>query len=120
MEEEKNELWSTLTRFHREVTMPEMLRFHREVAMPELREMVSATVDSSVGALRNEMNAHFDAIYKRIERLETELTALKAGMKRLEASMESLNIVALRSKLEELRAELKDAEQRLSALESRR
>ncbi len=58
MAQDTNELMSTL------------MRFHREVAMPEMREMVSTTVDSTVSALRNEMNSHFDAVYSRLKALE--------------------------------------------------
>jgi len=66
MAEETNELWSTL------------MRFHREVMMPEMRDMVSTEINTSVGALRNDMNAHFDAIYKNFERIDSELVSINA------------------------------------------
>ena len=51
--------------------IPILTRFHREVLLPDIQQ--------AVGELRQEMNArfrevngHFDAIYKRFDRLETE------------------------------------------------
>jgi hypothetical protein len=55
--------------------LPILTRFHREVIAPEMRRVVSEAVD----ALEGRMNAHFDAIYKRFDRLETEYQMLVAG-----------------------------------------
>lgn len=61
-----DELWNTLLRFHREVTVPEIVGqlspLHEEIA-----------------AHRRETNAHFDAIYKRFDRLESEYQALSCS-----------------------------------------
>src|SRR5581483_1189317 len=94
------ELWQTL------------LRFHREVVKPEMQEIVDVRIDT----LRDDMNSHFDAIYKRLDRIESELTAVKAGLRRLEERIEA---AALRSELEELRNRSAAIEQRLAALETR-
>ena len=52
--------------------IPILTRFHREVVLPDIKRVV--------GDLRDEMNgkfaaqdAHFDAIYQRFDRLETGL-----------------------------------------------
>lgn len=58
-----HELWNTLMRFHREVALP-------EIATPLREEMA---------AFRRETNAHFDAIYKRLDRLDSEFHALNAA-----------------------------------------
>ena len=51
--------------------LPILTRFHREVVLPDIKRVV--------GDLRDEMNArftaldgHFDAIYQRFDKLETE------------------------------------------------
>ena len=57
--------------------IPILTRFHREVVLPDIQRVV--------GELRLEMNerfagldAHFAAIYKRFEALETEYQRLNA------------------------------------------
>ena len=55
-----DELWDTL------------LRFHRVVAAPNIIEPIRA----EIAAFRNETLSHFDAIYKRFDRLENESAAL--------------------------------------------
>ena len=111
MTEQIPDLWSTL------------MRFHREVAMPEMREMVSTAIDSGVGSLRNEMNAHFDAIYKRLERVETEITALHGAVRRLEDRLEvveqKIDRLALKSDLEALESRVADIERELAQIRER-
>jgi predicted nucleic acid-binding Zn-ribbon protein len=127
------ELWQTL------------LRFHREIAMPDVRELVTSEIDRAVGGLRNEMNTHFDGMYKRFEHIDSELTALRGGLKRVEERLDALEVrmsaveqrldavevrmgavgdklefVALRTKLDELRGQIAEMEQRMTAIESRR
>ena len=43
-------------------------RFHREVMLPELKQ----AVQDSERRIRDEMLSHFDALYKRLDRLEVE------------------------------------------------
>ena len=61
--------------------IPILTRFHREVVLPDIRRVVG----EAVGDLEGRMNAHFDAIYKRFDKLETEYHMLVAGLKRLSA-----------------------------------
>jgi len=125
------ELYSVLTRFHREVMIPDMQRmvgglrddmlshvlpvFHREVMFPDMqrmvgdlrdemlshvlpafhREVVVPDIQRIVGdavapfALRDETLSHFDAIYKRFDRLESEYQTLKAAVRRIEEKLAS-------------------------------
>jgi len=60
-----------------------LTKFHREVVLPDIKRVV--------GDLRDEMNARFtsldgdfDAIYQRFDKLETEYQMLLAGLKRVE------------------------------------
>ena len=48
--------------------IPILTRFHREVVLPDIERIVGDTV----GTLEGRMNAHFDAIYERFDRLDTE------------------------------------------------
>jgi len=68
--------------------------------------------------LRNEMLDGFDGVYKRIERLEMEYEAIRAGLYRLEQQVANLNEridkVALRSELEELKARVAELERQLN------
>jgi hypothetical protein len=54
---------------------PLLTRFHREIVVPDLQRIVG----EAVGALERRMNGHFDAIYQRFERLETEYQMLVTG-----------------------------------------
>jgi hypothetical protein len=51
--------------------LPILTRFHREIVLPDIQRIVG----DAVGALEGRMNAHFDEIYKRFDRLETEYHA---------------------------------------------
>ena len=51
-----------------------LTRFHREVVLPDVERVVDKVVTPKIDALRDEMNSHFDAIYKRLDGdLEAEL-----------------------------------------------
>ena len=43
-----------------------LTRFHREVVVPDMERIVGV-VDRKVDALRDDMNSHLDAIYKRLD-----------------------------------------------------
>lgn len=49
-----------------------LTRFHREVLIPDVQRIVEDAIEKSVGSLRNEMNKHFDDMYVRFGRLESE------------------------------------------------
>ena len=108
-----DELLSVLTRFHREVVVPDIERI--------VGESVGG-VDSRLSALRQEMLSHFDGIHKRFDRLESEYQAVSAALKRLEdrvaAVEQKLDRMALRSELVELKARVVTLEDRIAHLES--
>lgn len=60
-----------------------LMRFHREIVLPDVERLVGA-VDSKLTSFRNETMSHFDAVYKRFDRLESEYGALSAAVKRIE------------------------------------
>ena len=104
------ELWDTL------------MRFHRKVALPEMRAGIAVPLREEMAAFRRETNAHFDAIYKRLDQLESEYHALTAAVQRLEERMagveQKLDRMALRSELIELKAQVANLEERIAQLES--
>ncbi|HEV2719348.1 MAG TPA: hypothetical protein VG323_04955 [Thermoanaerobaculia bacterium] len=69
------ELWQTLTRFHREVIAPDLRDMVDEALVP-LREEIAAS--------RRDNERHFDAIYKRLDTIDSEIQSLRAAVKRLE------------------------------------
>lgn len=52
------------------------MRFHREVVAPEFQQLL----DAQKTELRNEMLTGFDAVYKRFDRLETEMVMLRGAV----------------------------------------
>jgi hypothetical protein len=53
-----------------------LTRYHREVMLPDVQRIVEDSIDKSVGAFRNDMYSHFDAMHARFDRLESEYFAL--------------------------------------------
>lgn len=107
-----NELWDTL------------LRFHREITVPDIVEIVDSRTDglrATIASLRNEMLTHFDAVYQRLDRLESEYQALSAAVARLEQRMtiveQKLDRMALRSEILALKEQVATLEERIAALE---
>lgn len=55
--------------------IPILTKFHREIVVPDIERIVAA----SEQRLRSEFSSHFDAIYQRFDRLESEYQMLVAG-----------------------------------------
>lgn len=51
-------------------------RFHREVVLPDIERIVDARLDAKFSPFRAEMLANFDAVFKRLDRLESEYQSL--------------------------------------------
>ena len=49
-----------------------LTRFHREVVVPDIERIVEAKITP----FREEMLANFDAVFRRLDRLESEYQAL--------------------------------------------
>ena len=54
--------------------IPVLTRFHREVLLPDVKRIVG----EAVGELRTEMNARFDELNKRFDRLEASAQVFRA------------------------------------------
>jgi hypothetical protein len=59
--------------------IPILTRFHREVVLPDIQRVVG-DLRVEMNARFAEQNAHFDAIYNRFEKLETEYHMIVAGL----------------------------------------
>jgi predicted nuclease with TOPRIM domain len=99
-----------------------LTRFHREVVVPDIERIVDAKLDAKITPLREEMLANFDAVFKRLDRLESEYHALTAAVKRLEDRMaaveQKIDKLTLRSELVELKERVQALEQRIAELEA--
>jgi hypothetical protein len=49
-----------------------LTRFHREVVLPDIERIVDERISSEIAPFWQEMLSHFDAIHKRFDRLETQ------------------------------------------------
>jgi hypothetical protein len=61
------ELWQTL------------IRFHREVIAPDLARIVDEELDLKLKPFQRDVNRHFDALYKRLDRIDSEIQSLNAA-----------------------------------------
>jgi len=107
-----------------------LTHFHREVVMPD----VKTAIRDSVQDLRGDMLSHFDGVYQRFDRLESEYHALAAATARLEDQYQHLaaavarietalasdiaNRGMLEQQLRELRQKVAELQRRIEELES--
>jgi chromosome segregation ATPase len=110
-----------------------LTKFHREIVLPDIERIVGAAEIR----LRDEMQTGFDALAQRLDRLETEYHMLVVGLKRVEDRLEKvegrldkveqrldrveqkLDKMALRSELVELKARVDGLQEQVHALETR-
>ena len=75
--------------------IPVLTRFHREIVVPDIERIVAA----SEQRLRNEMHTLFDSLSRQVEDLRTEYHMLVAGLKRVDGLQEQVR--TLEARLEE-------------------
>lgn len=96
-----------------------LTRFHRDIVVPDIERIIGA----SEQRLRNEMQTLFDALAQRMDRLETEYHMLVVGLKRVEERLDRmeqrLDRMALRSELLELKARVEGLQEEVRTLEAR-
>jgi predicted nucleic acid-binding Zn-ribbon protein len=105
-----------------------LTRYHRDVMLPDVQRIVDDAINTSVGSLRNDMYSHFDAIYVRFDRLESEYYALRSWMSRLderlvrvESELQSLNVRVggVESELQGVKSGLRALEMRVADIENK-
>ena len=99
-----------------------LTRFHREIVIPDIERIVERIVDGKITPLREEMLANFDAVFKSLDRLESEYQSLSAAVRRLEERMavveQKIEKLALRNELVELKERVVALEHRIAQLEA--
>ena len=99
--------------------IPILTRFHREIVVPDIERIVGA----SEQRLRDELQTGFDALAQRLDKLEIEYHMLVAGLKRVEERLDAvekrLDKMALKSELLDLRARVDGLQEQVRALEGR-
>jgi predicted nuclease with TOPRIM domain len=100
-----------------------LTKFHREIVVPDIERIVGNAVEGAERRLRDEMQTGFDALAQRLERLQTEYHMLVAGLKRVEERLDRveqrLDRMALRSELLELKARVDGLQEQVRTLEAR-
>ncbi len=56
-----------------------LLRFHREVFLPDFRRIVEDNLRKAFGNFETGMDAHFEALHRRFDRMEAQYQAFAAG-----------------------------------------
>ena len=100
------------------------LRFDREVIAPRFDEIRSDIAQVRSGMVtRDEFLGHMDNIYKQFQRIDTELIAIRGGLKRLEMRMDAveqkLDKMALKSDLEALEHRVLEIEHEIAQMKAR-
>ena len=99
-----------------------LTRFHRDVVLPDLERVVDERLEGIIQPLRDEMLSNFDAVFERLDRLESEYQVLRAAVDRLGERVERIETkidkIALRTEVDELREKVLTLEQRLAELEA--
>ena len=101
------------------LTLAVLAKFHQDVLLPDVQRIVGEAVDS----LERRIDARFDGVYQRFDRLETEYQMIVAGLRRVEERLDALTEVeqklALRSDLQQLKARVDALQQKIREVEGR-
>ncbi|HEX7150004.1 MAG TPA: hypothetical protein VF618_00850 [Thermoanaerobaculia bacterium] len=91
-----------------------LTRFHREVVLPDIERVVEERIEGRIASFERNMYGHFDNVYSRLDKLDTESVAIKAGLQRLEE-----RIVSVEARVVSLEARIARIEQKLDTLETK-
>jgi predicted nucleic acid-binding Zn-ribbon protein len=106
------------------VTLSVLAQFHRDVILPDVERVVGALMDVRLAAVWG----HFDAIYQRFERLESEYHMLVAGLLRVEERLDrveqrldslDLRVATLEADYRDLVGAVHQIDERLGRVEKR-
>ena len=101
------------------ITLAVLAKFHREVIVPDMHRTFETLFERLVKPRFDEMDGRFDAIFQKLDKLETEYESLKAGLKRVEERVEQMDqrLEALEVQYRDLLASAIRLEERLSRVE---
>jgi predicted nucleic acid-binding Zn-ribbon protein len=101
------------------LTLAVLAKFHQDVFLPDVQRIVG----EAVGSLERRIDAKFDSVYQRFDRLETEYQMLVAGVRRVEERLDALaqaqQKYAMRSELQQLKAGVDALQQKIREIEGR-
>jgi chromosome segregation ATPase len=92
-----------------------LAQFHREIIRPDVQQIVGDAVANS----ERRMQANFDSILHKLDKLETEYEALKAGLGRVEEDQKRMSqtLKVLENQYRDLVAGFHRLEERLARVE---
>jgi chromosome segregation ATPase len=101
------------------ITLAMLAQFHRDVLLPDMHRVFEVQFERLVKPRFDEIDGHFDAIYHKLDKLETEYESLKAGVKRVEERVDRVDVrlEALERQYQDLLAAVNRLEERLSRVE---
>jgi len=98
--------------------------FYLETIRPDVERIVQGSEErlrSEITEFRRDIDSHFDALYQRLDRLETEYHMLVQGLRRVEQAIgdDKKDRPALRTEVAELRASVAALAERVRELEAK-
>ena len=96
-----------------------LAQFHRDVIVPDMHRVFEGLFERLIKPRFDEMDGHFDRIYHKLDKLETEYEALKAGLGRVEENQKRMGetLKVLESQYRDLVAGFHRLEERLARVE---
>jgi chromosome segregation ATPase len=97
------------------ITLAVLAQFHREIILPDVQRIVGEAIAGS----ERRIQANFDSVFHKLDKLETEYEALKAGLGRVEEDQKRMGqtLKVLESQYRDLVAGLHRLEERLARVE---
>ena len=97
------------------ITLAVLAQFHREIILPDVQRIVGEAIAGS----ERRMQATLDKIFHKLDKLETEYEALKAGLGRMEEDQKRMGqtLKVLESQYQDLLAGFHRLEERLARVE---
>lgn len=131
----QDELAVVLRTFYEETIRPDLDRLRAEMAtradlaqvrgdVAQMEQRLRSEIQGLRGEFdefRRDVDGHFDSLYHRLDRLDTEYQAIVEGLRRIEAAVArgEQDREAIRAEVAELRARVGALAQRLAELETR-
>ncbi len=103
-----------------------LAQFHREIVLPDMHRVFEDLFERRMKPRFDEIDGHFDVIYHKLDKLETEYEFLKVGLARVEGRLDRIEgrldriegrIHVLESQYQDLLAGLHRLEERLGRVE---
>ena len=89
-----------------------LAQFHREIILPDMYRLVEDLFERRIKPRFDEIDGHFDTIYHKLDKLETEFELLKLGLARVEARLDRVE-----QRLDDMDLRFERVESRLESLE---